>query len=122
MIVRIERFAGFIATRFHAEKDHTLAIRKERPRLPGHLIRQVEIKVVQLGAVCMDDRRAALRREEKPMLSRVRSPGALRRFPASRQPSHRARGDTLLEKVTTVQFLLHGRFTVSMHTAAFVKG
>ena len=46
VIVRIEWFARSIATRFHAKKDHSPAIRKEGSRLPSHLIRQIEIKVV----------------------------------------------------------------------------
>ena len=119
VIVRIERFSGTIATLLHAEKDHSLAIGKDGARLPGDLIRHFKIKVMLLRAVGMDNRCAALRGEKKPLAS-VGLRGVPRRFPAQRKPCEGACNDAFPKKIAPVNFRLVG-FTVSIHTAAYVK-
>jgi len=73
-VVLIERPAGTIASRFHAQKENSPTVREEVRWLPRNLIGRIQAEVTQPAAVGVYQCGTALRDKENPVRPRVAPP------------------------------------------------
>src|ERR1041384_7167406 len=50
-VVLLERLAGTVPPRFHAQKQHSMSVREKRAGLPGDLISHIEFQIAEAAAV-----------------------------------------------------------------------
>ena len=59
-VIFVERPAGTVATRLHAQEDHSASVGESSTRLPACLAGFVEIKVLEAGSIGVYEGRLAL--------------------------------------------------------------